>query len=101
MKNLLITGLVALIIGAVIGVFGHNWYIQRKEVSPEEHSVAIDSLANLNRVLMDSIAFLSAQDQEAAKVVIKYKIKYDTIRPKTDLSLIVKGLNEIAETPID
>lgn len=101
-RGYLIIGIIALVFLA-IGIFGgYKWKERIIETAPPQHSIKIDSLNEVIRVLEDSIALLDTQAEEADRVIVKWKTKYDTItlRPPTDLSGLVKGLNEIANTPI-
>src|SRR5688572_7455896 len=99
MRNVLIGIGIAVLFFALGGLGG--WKLKEKQVSaaPEEHSAYIDSLKVVNEVLQDSLNTLKAQDQEQVKTVVKWKTKYDTIRPQTDLTLLIRGLTQIAETP--
>lgn len=97
------------IIGGIAALFlilglvgGYKWKERKLDQAPPESSAKLDSLKEVTRLLEDSIAVLNSQGEEAERVVVKWRTVYDTIQvtPPTDLTALVKGLNEIANTPI-
>lgn len=81
------------------GLFGGYKYAKKQEtLLVDTFSYKIDSINKINQVYLDSITRLSAQDEEVVREIIRWKIKYDTIRPKEDLDDLLRGLNELGKT---
>lgn len=83
-----------------VGAFSGWGYRDRQfQKYANEAAGKIDSLTQKNRILYDSIHVISGNVKTVDRVITKYRTLYDTVRLQTDLSLIIKGLNEIANTP--
>jgi hypothetical protein len=96
------TLLVALAIGLfffLTGMFGGYKYAKKQEqILVDTFSYKIDSINKINQTYLDSITRLSVQDEQVVKYITKWKVRYDTIRPKEDLDELLKGLNELGKT---
>lgn len=97
-KSILI-GLGIAIFFAATGLFGGYRYAKKSEsILIDTYSYKIDSINKLNQVYQDSITRLSAKDEEVIRYVTRWKIRYDTIKPKEDLNELLRGLDEIGKT---
>jgi hypothetical protein len=81
------------------GLFGGYGYAKKSEaILIDTFSYKIDSINKLNQVYLDSITRLSVKDEEVIRYITRWKIRYDTIRPKEDLNELLKGLDEVGKT---
>lgn len=91
---------VAIVIGLLAtGLFGGYKYAKKQEtLLIDTFSYKIDSLNKVSQIYQDSITRLNVRDEEAERVVVRWKIRYDTIRPKQDVDDLLEGLNDIGKT---
>lgn len=81
------------------GLFGGYKYAKKSEaILIDTYSYKIDSINKLNQIYQDSITRLSVQDEEVVRYITRWKIRYDTIKPKEDLNELLRGLDEIGKT---